>query len=77
MIARGDPVATGLVASLARPGRDVSGLTYYATDLVEKRRPLLEGMVPGATRIAVLEDVTSARYGQDAERAARALGLGS
>jgi putative ABC transport system substrate-binding protein len=79
MIASGDPVATGLVASLARPGGNVTGLTYYATDLVEKRLELLKEMVPGATRIAVLENVTSAHvfglYGQDAERAARALGL--
>ena len=37
MIASGDPVRTGLVISLGRPGGNVTGLTYYATDLVEKR----------------------------------------
>jgi putative ABC transport system substrate-binding protein len=79
MIASGDPVRTGLVASLSRPGGHVTGLTYYSTDLVEKRLQLLKEMVPGATRIAVLENPDSAHvfglYGQDAERGARHLGL--
>ena len=43
---------TGLVASLGRPGGNVTGLTYYSTDLVEKRLQLLKEMVPGATRVA-------------------------
>lgn len=79
MIASGDPVRTGLVASLSRPGGQVTGLTYYSTDLVEKRLQLLKEMVPGAERVAVLENPESAHvfglYEQDAERAARALGL--
>jgi putative ABC transport system substrate-binding protein len=79
MIASGDPVRTGLVSSLARPGGNVTGLTYYSTDLVEKRLQLLKEMIPAATRVAVLENLESAHvfglYEQDAERAALALGL--
>jgi putative tryptophan/tyrosine transport system substrate-binding protein len=79
MIASGDPVRTGLVASLARPGGNVTGLTYYATDLVEKRLQLLKEIVPQATRVAVLDNPDSAHvfglYGQDAERAAGAVGV--
>jgi putative tryptophan/tyrosine transport system substrate-binding protein len=79
MIASGDPVGTGLVGSLSRPGGNVTGLTYYATELVEKRLQLLKEMVPGVTRIAVLANPGSAHvfgvYTQDAARAARVLGL--
>ena len=79
MIASGDPVATGLVASLGRPGGNVTGLTYYATELVEKRLQLLKDMVPGAARIAALENPESAHvfglYRMDAQRAAGRLGL--
>lgn len=79
MIASGDPVATGLVTTLGRPGGNVTGLTYYAAELVEKRLQLLKEMVPGATRIAVLNNPDSAHvfglYRADAERAANALGL--
>jgi putative ABC transport system substrate-binding protein len=79
MIASGDPVRTGLVASLSRPGGQVTGLTYYSADLVTKRLQLLKEIVPGATRVAVLENPASAHvfglYEQDAEQAARALGL--
>jgi putative tryptophan/tyrosine transport system substrate-binding protein len=79
MIASGDPVGTGLVVSLSRPGGNVTGLTYYATELVEKRLQLLKEMVPVASRIAVLANPASAHvfgiYTQDAERAARVLGL--
>lgn len=79
MIASGDPVRTQLVASLARPGGNVTGLTYYATDLVEKRLQLLKEIVPQATRVAVLDNPESAHvfglYGQDAERAAGAVGV--
>lgn len=79
MIASGDPVRTGLVASLGRPGGNVTGLTYYATELVEKRLQLLKEMVPGTRRVAVLGNPESAHvfglYRQDAERAARSLGL--
>ena len=79
MIASGDPVRTGLVASLNRPGGQVTGLTYYATDLVAKRMQLLKEMVPGITGVAALGNPASAHvfgvYEEDAEGAARVLGL--
>ena len=49
-----DPVGSGLVASLARPGGNITGLTTLATGLVAKRLELLKTVVPGSTRIAVL-----------------------
>jgi putative ABC transport system substrate-binding protein len=79
MIASGDPVATGLVGSLARPGGNVTGLTYYATELVAKRLQLLKEIVPNAARVAVLGNTQSDHvfgpYRQDTERAAKELGL--
>ena len=79
MIASGDPVRTNLVASLARPGGNVTGLTYYTTDLGEKRLQLLKELVPGMTRVAVLGNTESdhvfGMYWDDAARGARTLGL--
>jgi putative ABC transport system substrate-binding protein len=49
-----DPVATGLVTSLARPGGNVTGLTDLAPGMVAKRLQLLKEVLPSATRIAVL-----------------------
>jgi putative tryptophan/tyrosine transport system substrate-binding protein len=54
MAATADPVGTGLVASLGRPGGNVTGLTLLSTDLARKRLQLIREIVPGATRIAVL-----------------------
>ena len=79
MIASGDPVRTNLVASLARPGGNVTGLTYYSTELGEKRLQLLKELIPGITRVAVLGNTESdhvfGMYWDDAARAARTLGL--
>jgi putative ABC transport system substrate-binding protein len=50
----GDPVGTGLVTSLARPGGNVTGLTDIAPEIAGKRLELLREAVPGITRIAVL-----------------------
>lgn len=79
MIASGDPVRTNLVTSLARPAGNVTGLTYYSTELGEKRLQLLKEMVPGITRVAVLGNTESDHvfglYWDDAARAARTLGL--
>ena len=49
-----DPVATGLVTSLARPGGNVTGLSFFTPELVGKSMELLKEAVPGVSRIAVL-----------------------
>jgi putative ABC transport system substrate-binding protein len=54
MAAGGDPVATGVVASLARPGGNVTGLSAFTSELSSKRLQLLKEAVPGAGRIAAL-----------------------
>ena len=56
MASPGDPVATGLISSLARPGGNITGLTQVATDLAAKRVQLLREMAPGISRLAVLRD---------------------
>ena len=74
----GDPVRTGLVASLSRPGGNVTGLSNQSRDLVGKRLELLREVVPGLRRLAVLINVTTANGGveMDAVRTiSRALGL--
>ncbi|TMH37157.1 MAG: ABC transporter substrate-binding protein [Betaproteobacteria bacterium] len=53
-VAMGDPVEDGLAASLARPGGNVTGLTYIGAELVAKRLALLREMLPSASRVAVL-----------------------
>jgi putative tryptophan/tyrosine transport system substrate-binding protein len=55
--AAGDPVGTGLVASLARPGGNVTGLSIQATDLVGKRLELLREAVPGLGRLAIMANI--------------------
>ena len=54
MMAAGDPVASGLVASLARPGGNVTGLSLMAPELGGKRLQLLKEVVPGLSRVGVL-----------------------
>ena len=51
-----DPVGIGLVASLSRPGGNVTGLSLQATDAVGKRLELLREVVPGLRRLAILFD---------------------
>jgi putative ABC transport system substrate-binding protein len=53
----GDPVATGLVASLARPGGNVTGLSLQAPDLAGKRLELLREVVLGLRRLAILANI--------------------
>ena len=55
--ATGDPVGTGLVTSLARPGGNVTGLSNQVPDLVGKRLELLREVVPGLGRMALLANV--------------------
>ncbi len=54
MTAAGDAVASGLVASLARPGGNVTGFTYFASELAAKRLELLKAAVPPVRRIAII-----------------------
>ena len=54
MVAVVDPVASGFVASLARPGGNITGLSLQSVDLSGKRLELLKGVVPGVSRVAVL-----------------------
>src|SRR5262245_58124823 len=55
--AAGDPVGTGLVASLARPGGNVTGLSIQQTDLAAKRLELLREVVPGLRQLAILTNI--------------------
>jgi putative ABC transport system substrate-binding protein len=76
MVARGDPVATGLVASLAKPGGNITGMTIGGPELAGKRLELLREALPGLSRVAVLRDPTSEpAIVQETESAARALNL--
>jgi putative ABC transport system substrate-binding protein len=79
--ATADPVATGLVTSLARPGGNVTGLSSLTTDLVGKRLELLTQAVPGVRQVAVLwlpgvyGERTEKEMLTEAEVAARGLGV--
>jgi putative ABC transport system substrate-binding protein len=53
----GDPVAAGLIASLARPGGNVTGLTIQPSDLAGKRLDLLREVVPGFRRLSIMVNV--------------------
>jgi putative ABC transport system substrate-binding protein len=59
MIAVGEPVATGLVASLARPGGNITGLTSISSEIEGKRLELLREVVPKVSHIAVLWNADS------------------
>jgi putative tryptophan/tyrosine transport system substrate-binding protein len=73
-----DPVGAGLVASLARPGGNVTGLSVLAPELSGKRLELLKEVVPGMIRVAVLWNAANpanAPVWQEMQAAGRALGL--
>ena len=74
-----DPVRLGLVASLARPGANLTGVNIVNSELVAKRLELLSELVPRAARIAVLVNPTDVASTEatvrDAEVAARRIGL--
>jgi len=74
-----DPVGLGLVASVARPGGNLTGINFFAAELHAKRLELLRELVPGAIRVAVLINPGNAVNAEttlrDAQAAARAVGL--
>jgi putative tryptophan/tyrosine transport system substrate-binding protein len=73
-----DPVEAGLVASLARPGGNLTGLSILAPELSGKRLELLQEVMPGMTRVAVLWNAANpanALAWQETQVAARTLGL--
>jgi putative ABC transport system substrate-binding protein len=76
-----DPVGDELVASLARPGGNVTGTTFLGAELVAKRLQLLRDVVPGIARVAALlhphayGEHTMANIVRDIEEAARTLGM--
>ena len=54
MLIAADPVGSGFVASLARPGFNITGMSALASDMASKRVELLKELVPNASRVAVL-----------------------
>ena len=75
-----DPVATGLVASLARPGGNVTGLSFVGTELAGKQVELLKEAVPGLVRVVALANPANASHpprAKEIAEAARALKLQS
>jgi ABC-type uncharacterized transport system substrate-binding protein len=76
-----DPVRLGLVASLARPGGNVTGINFFVSELAAKRLELLRELVPGLARVTVLlnpaEVMISESNLRDVEIAVRSMGLRS
>ncbi|HEV2056382.1 MAG TPA: ABC transporter substrate-binding protein [Methylomirabilota bacterium] len=73
-----DPVAVGLVASLARPGGNITGLASISPDLIGKQLELLKEVVPNISRVAVLQNPSNDSHPhtlRQAEGAARGLGV--
>jgi len=62
VVVLGDPIATGLVASLARPGGNVTGLSNQQTDLHGKRLELLREVLPSLRRLAIMIRTTLERF---------------
>ena len=78
MVATGDPLRTGLVAGLARPGGNVTGLSQLGAEIAGKRLQLLKEAVPNVSRVAFLRNRANAShlpYFNDLQAAARELRL--
>ena len=78
MAGGGDPVGLGFVASLARPGGNVTGPSMMNTEIIGKRMQLLKEVVPGLARVAVLTNSVNpihVLFWRETEPAARELGL--
>jgi putative tryptophan/tyrosine transport system substrate-binding protein len=73
-----DPLRTGLVTSLGRPGRNITGLSLMAPELIGKQMQLLKELIPRLSRVAVLWNPTNASNApqlREAEKAAKSLAL--
>jgi len=69
-IALGDPLGAGLVASLARPGGNVTGSSFQGTELTGKQLELIKEAFPGISRVAVLVNLTNASHAPRVKEAA-------
>ena len=79
MTAPSDPVGSGLVASFARPGGNVTGMSLQSTDLAAKRLQLLRELLPKATRVAVLitykSSPSATLFVEEIQTAAKKMGI--
>jgi len=78
MMSVGDPVGSGLVASLARPGGNVTGLATLSPELIGKQLEFLKDLLPTVSRVAILWNPTNPNHAllvQEADRAAQELGV--
>jgi putative ABC transport system substrate-binding protein len=74
MVAVGDPVGTGLVPSLARPGGNITGLSSIAPDLEGKRLELLQELMPNLSHVATFWNPTNAFHATSMKQAHKAAG---
>ena len=78
MASTGDPVGVGLVASLARPGGNITGLSSFSTELAGKRIELVKEMLPGISRVGLLANMSNPALSlswEETKRVARELDL--
>ena len=76
-VVSGDPIAAGLARSLAKPGGNLTGVSYYATELTAKRLELLREAMPGVATVDVLAnpDISYLPFEEDTKRAGEKLGI--